>query len=332
MISAVPHRAGRPAFTLIEMMISLTIIAFIMAACGSMVMLAAKAMSNDASNAGSNATASRSAVDMIIDDLKVATAVTEQTATAITMTVPDRDGDASPETIRYSWTGTPGDPLKRAYNTRPAGVVAANVQALNFSYLTKTVGKPPPVESAEQLHAGHETAISGNITTAQISSTQWAAESFKPILSSTAIAWTVTRCRVGLRRAKTSIGSVDVVLRYTDSNGNPTGANLAAGSVVIANVLSTGTNWVDVVLSPKVSLDTSKTVCLQLSSTNSTTIGNALVDSVATDTSIKFLNTSNGGTSWLATSSNAMFFYAWGTVTTQETETTTFQPLPPAQP
>jgi hypothetical protein len=49
-------------------------------------------------------------------DLEFALAFSEQTATAMTFTVPDRDGDLLAETIRYAWSGTPGDPLTRQIN------------------------------------------------------------------------------------------------------------------------------------------------------------------------------------------------------------------------
>jgi hypothetical protein len=60
-------------------------------------------------------------------DLEFAQAFTEQSARAITFLVPDRNGDTRPETIRYAWSGTPGDPLTRQYNGGAAATFLEDV-------------------------------------------------------------------------------------------------------------------------------------------------------------------------------------------------------------
>ena len=53
--------------------------------------------------------------------------------------VPDRDdANADPELIRYSWSGTRGDPLLRQYNQATLATVAENVAAFNISYFTNS--------------------------------------------------------------------------------------------------------------------------------------------------------------------------------------------------
>ena len=59
----------------------------------------------------------------LLADLEFALAFSEKTDHALTFTVPDRDGDFISETIRYAWSGTPGDPLTRQYN---GGAVATS--------------------------------------------------------------------------------------------------------------------------------------------------------------------------------------------------------------
>ena len=41
----------------------------------------------------------------MLADLQLATGFTERTTKAATFTVPDRDGDSKPETLRYAWSG-----------------------------------------------------------------------------------------------------------------------------------------------------------------------------------------------------------------------------------
>jgi prepilin-type N-terminal cleavage/methylation domain-containing protein len=130
------------AFTLIEVLLSTMITGIIMLAivsamrvCGSGLVEAA-VVSNTASQTDR-------AIQMITQDLSVATSITESTATAVTMVVPSRDGDAQPETIRYVWGGTAGNTLTRAYNGGTPATVASNVYQFQLTYLQKTLPAGP---------------------------------------------------------------------------------------------------------------------------------------------------------------------------------------------
>ena len=326
--------------TLVELTVSLALVSILVLACGSMLTVAAKAMSNDKSNVGTDATAARAAADMVVDDLKVATAVTEQTARAITMTVPDRDGDGLPETIRYAWSGVAGDPLTRAYNGRAAGTVAANVRALNFGYLSKTVGKPPPVAGAEQTLFAHAQTIPGQIRTQALDANNWAAGSFAPTFAAgdtfATTAWAVTRCQVMLQRNGTSTGTVTVSLQYADATtGFPKGAALQSATLQILTVPTSAPAWTGVSFSSPAALDPAKGVCLVVSYAAIAGSGGYVgYDNANADAATTWLATGNGGANWSAPSggTKAMQFRAWGTVTTQENDTYAFQPLPPAAP
>ena len=119
MTPGAPHfrrRPPRPGMTLVELMVSLALVTIIVAACGSMLMVMAKAMGNDASNVGADATVARAAADQVVDDLKAATAVTEQSATAIAVTVPDRNADGVAETWGRLLAGRSGARTIQAYD------------------------------------------------------------------------------------------------------------------------------------------------------------------------------------------------------------------------
>jgi prepilin-type N-terminal cleavage/methylation domain-containing protein len=130
----------RPAFTLVEMLVSLSIISIVMLALGSVVVLAGRALTTATSGSASQAALARSAIDMMTSDLEVAISITEQTSTAVTVTVPPRGADISPETIRYAWDGVAGHSLTRQYNSGAALSIADNVTTLNFQFLTRTAG------------------------------------------------------------------------------------------------------------------------------------------------------------------------------------------------
>lgn len=71
----------------------------------------------------------------MLAELQFAQTIAEQTATAITVTVPDRDDpDTNPETIRYAWSGTPGDPLTRTYNGGASATFADDVHDFDVQY------------------------------------------------------------------------------------------------------------------------------------------------------------------------------------------------------
>src|SRR5690349_22532054 len=97
--SAIRNPRSAIAFTLIEMLISLAIMALIAAALGSTIVLASRALDQQA-GPGATTVAARRATDRLLGELAGATAFSERTATAVTFTVPDRDGDGAPETIR----------------------------------------------------------------------------------------------------------------------------------------------------------------------------------------------------------------------------------------
>jgi hypothetical protein len=95
-------------------------------------------------------------------ELQFALAFAERSVTAVEFTVPDRNGDTSPETIRYEWSGTPGEALKRAYNDGPFVKVIESVVDFALEYdttkSTKTVSAY--VESAELELVSYDSASS----------------------------------------------------------------------------------------------------------------------------------------------------------------------------
>ena len=122
-------------FTLFELIASMAAASVLMVGLSSALYIAVQGV--DVSDSPSAAVLDGQAV--IVDmqaDLQYALTITEQTLTAITVTIPDRDDpDTAPETIRYAWGGNAGDPITRQYNGGVAAVVVPGVQQLNFHYL-----------------------------------------------------------------------------------------------------------------------------------------------------------------------------------------------------
>lgn len=133
--------------TLVELVLSLTIMSVLMAGMTSVIILASRATPAS----GSPVTEQRAlaeALDRFASELACATAITELTNTAITFTLPDRGhGSAGPETVRYAWSGTANDPLTRAYNGATPATLVSNVTSARFSpeTIAGTLTAPPKV-------------------------------------------------------------------------------------------------------------------------------------------------------------------------------------------
>ncbi|MFB3892485.1 MAG: hypothetical protein ACE15C_10740 [Phycisphaerae bacterium] len=126
------------AFTLMEMVLSLGIATILLMGIVGAMFIAQNGMASSAARADCFWQESR-ATQMIALDAGLATAFTERTSTAVTMIVPPRNGDTQPETIRYAWSGVPGDPLTRQYNGEPPATIASNVHQFNLTYLLRTL-------------------------------------------------------------------------------------------------------------------------------------------------------------------------------------------------
>ncbi len=119
-------RINRRGSTLLEMIVSLISASVLLIGMGSTMYITLRATDIDATPTAA-VVAGNDAVTELLSDIEFAQGFSEQTATAITFTVPDRDGDTITETIRYAWSGTPGDPLTQQVNGGPVTIVVDNV-------------------------------------------------------------------------------------------------------------------------------------------------------------------------------------------------------------
>jgi hypothetical protein len=132
------YRRARSGYTLIELLISAGAAAVLVAGMASTLYISSKALTPEAPAA---ADANRSALGLsqLVSDVRHAQQFTERTARAITFKVPDRNGDLVAETIRYSWSGTAGDPLLYSYNNGAARTLVADVKEFKLSALTRLI-------------------------------------------------------------------------------------------------------------------------------------------------------------------------------------------------
>jgi prepilin-type N-terminal cleavage/methylation domain-containing protein len=125
-------RPRRRGLSLIELLVSMTAASALVAGTASTLYVAVRASDPKYAPSVSVLEASSGVADMVMD-LQYALSVTSATSTGVTVTVPDRDANASTETIRYAWSGA-GQPLTRQYNGGTVANVIPSVQSVAFEY------------------------------------------------------------------------------------------------------------------------------------------------------------------------------------------------------
>jgi len=298
-----------------EMVVSLTVVSILLGACGSLMLLAGRALTVSAAGSNVPMITAHDAADQVAADLQMALKTTERTATAVTCTVPDRNGDGVPETLRYAWAG-PGSPLTRQYNglPTPAAAIVENVQSFNLDWLLKTAGPPPPVESAEQLLVSRDWPVSEDRKNYSVKSNAWAAEYFKPALPANALSWKITRVKVKLAKSATSAGPLTVQVAFADPFQKPTGSVLDSGSVDTATLPFTPT-WIEFPFSCLDGLDPLLGMCvLVTSAVSSPTFLEYDTQGPAADR--MWSTSANQGSTWTVKSDQVMQLCVYGTVST----------------
>ncbi len=127
-------RIRTSGYTLFELVVAMTSATVLMAGMASTIYIAFQG-SDLTSGATANTLAGLAQLSEMTSELQFALTVTEKEVTAITFTVADRtDADTNPETIRYSWSGTAGDPLTRQDNGGATVALVDNVHDFGIEY------------------------------------------------------------------------------------------------------------------------------------------------------------------------------------------------------
>lgn len=306
------HRPARPgAFTLVEMLVSLAVLAVLVVAAGAALTVAGNATGTQATRWLAQANAADAAAQ-VSDDLTVANTFTERTPTAVTFTVPDRVSLGSPNTVRYAWAGTAGSPLTRQFNGGTAVPILAAADAVGLTYQTRTYG---PVADAA-LNLGTSITVAA-YSSYSLTTTAWAAQSFTPVLPTGTASYSITRVQLPLKVNGPADTSVAVRITTADSSGRPTTTVLGT-AVVFEPQYSSAVELVDVPFAKLSGLTPGQALCV----TVGYLFGPNTVGPIQYQTGITaglagsvWSTSSNAGTSWTASSLSACQpFNVFGTV------------------
>ncbi len=217
------HRAARVlhrrGFTLLELVISLSVTSILLLAVGSAIMLAAKAVPDPDTPDNDTALPARVAAD-IAAELQMALTFIFRDADTVKFTVADRTGDEVDETIRYDWSGTVGDPVTRQYNGGPVANVIEAAEEFRLFYDTTIVNEQEVQESAEVLLDSLVSPLENKSYT--VTPTSWVGQYIQPSLPAGATSWTVTRIQIQAQDSPSAGHAIWVQLRPADPAGLPT--------------------------------------------------------------------------------------------------------------
>lgn len=304
---------GSAGFTLIEMILSMTIVMVIFGATYSVIRLASRVVPNPGNPQTCLLEGSR-ALDQLVADLGYATAVVDFKADSVTFNVSDRTGDGLDETLRYWWGGTAGDPLRFSINGAPGTPIAEDVR--EFALVADQGSRVTPsvyTWGNEILLMSHNPLV--NLGSFKIDASYWCAEYFLPALASDARNWKLTRARIMMRANGSPSGPV--VLAVQSASGGMPSTTVLDQCSVDENLLGPSFAWQPFLFSAAPPTPASTGLCL----VTRTAVVGAVCDIQYQNLlylggSGTLHNTDNGGSSWATPSGQNMVYEVYGKVET----------------
>jgi prepilin-type N-terminal cleavage/methylation domain-containing protein len=217
-----------PAFTLVEVLVSLVVVGLVMAGLSGALFMTTKALPAAGMSTAGQVTQNDRVLGELVAELQQALHIRERCPHSITFTLPDRNGDGCPERVRYFWSGTAGDPLLRQYNGYPAVELLADVTDFSFAYQTRTLTEEysgAPVEGSEQTLFSHTS--SSDLGDLEVSNSRSWGQSFTPTLSNAALSWRVTRVGIQTKMVWPADGTTTLRVVPLGEDGWPTADILA---------------------------------------------------------------------------------------------------------
>ncbi|MFQ5492212.1 MAG: type II secretion system protein J [Phycisphaerae bacterium] len=311
-------RHRQTAFTVAELVVSMTVMTLVMGGLTSALVLSVHALPD---NQQSSQTLVRTAdtLDHLAGELLCAQTVSQQTSSSITFTVADRDGDTVPETIQYAWSGIPGTPLTRSYNAGAGLAVIDNVQNFDLAYdlIGQSTIAPDPTESAETLLFSQD-AVAGPADFA-ITNNNCVGQCFTPTLPADAIEWKVTRVLFQARSVGLAKGITAVQLR-TPAAGVLPGTAVLEEQFMNESSLSPFYAWKEFFFNAASGLSPADGICLVLAKQfNDVVLAEIQYESNA---GAGLVTSTTGGASWTMSPSQSMILYVYGTITAPGTPQT----------
>ncbi|HEX7009245.1 MAG TPA: hypothetical protein VF184_04640, partial [Phycisphaeraceae bacterium] len=314
---------ARPAYTLIELVLALGVASMLLTAIGSAVVLASRALPDPGDPRAVNTPELAAGLEQLVSELQQAIHLSQRDAHAITFTLADRDGDGSPQRVRYAWSGRPGDPLTRQYDDQPPAVFLDRLYRFQITYSIQSVEEPYPgplVEGPETLLGAYDPLLQLLVGNYAVDSTHWVGQLIQPALASDVVRWRPTRAHVKARSHGSTTGSFKVQLR-TLQGGLPSAQILSEQTLSksdLSTLLGLLYKWCDFTFPSAPLLRSGEGLALTFQGAS----GAYAADLAYLGGARGLVTTSNAGASWSAYSNNALLYYFYGkTYTASPTRT-----------
>ncbi len=307
------HQRQR-AVTLIELTVSLSIASVLMGGVASAMVLASRAIPDPQSPVSATINGYHT-LEQVAGELLCAQSVTERSATSIEFTVADRDDppDGTPETIRYAWSGSPGDPLTRQYNGSTAVELAGEVYEFQLAYEIETaIEQPPPTatESAEFIVSAYEIPVIQK--EGPIADQMWTGQHIPIAFPPTVIEWRVTHVMF-MARSDGALDGVTAVQLRPAVGGNVPGSTVLDETLLNETALAPVMTLQEVFFDNAGGLSPTQDVCLVLA----WSAGTPILAFIRYDASGSgLLGTTDAGGNWTYDGSSSMWYRLYGTATT----------------
>lgn len=257
---------NRRGVTLIELVLTMSISIVLFGGIASAILMASHALPNE-NDAFVAITNSALISEQISSELHSAITVTERTPTAITFTTADRNQDGNPETIRYYWSGVPGDPLTRQYNAFPAKIVTSAVFYFNLNYdidiSSKLVTHETIVYGPNQLLASFESwpAMAADVFEQVIKSTSWISQYFEIVAPPEATTLVITSAKIKILSYILPSSAITLGIHRSTLDGTyvPEINSIGSEAVIPQNVLDANPLWMTATFSDVIILDPQRT-------------------------------------------------------------------------
>ena len=315
----------RTGYTLVEMTITIAVMTVLLGGLTSAVMLASHALP-DRNNQMIAVTDAAELVAQISSEIYSAVSVTNRKPNSFRFTVPDRNSDGNPELIRYQWSGTPGEPLTRKYNTSTETTVAPAVYDFNVNYhvdvITKTEDQEITTYSDEQLLAFFENwpELIPDVMQQPVDNDSWVSQYFEVTPPENTIELVITRAKIKLQSLLLPSSPIKVGIHRSMLDGSyaPEENPIGPDAVIPSGSLDINPLWIEATFANVVVSDPlRKDYCLVLAGvTSDVAMAEYLFHNSAppNDTVMKW--TGDGGLTWLPAAQdidkNDLLFYVYG--------------------
>ncbi len=310
------HRTNR-AFTILELMVAVIASSFLLVGLGSVMYIARQVAYSP--TAASRRSRTADVANQISDELRYATVITQQTSQVLEFVVADRNNDGTAEKIRYEWSGTAGDSLRKTVNGGTPVDVLASVYAfaVTVQQKSKTTTLTTTTDSAETVLLASTNAITGNIR--EIDNINFSAQHIYPAsftgVPSNAISWNCTKIDFHGKQDGTNTDTLTVQLRPS-GDPNETPISTVLGQATIAESAITTSAGFNTVTFPSPVRDLVFQRAYEIVFTNQSGTGKPVALTVDDSAASGVLESYDAGNSWKYMTTRQMFGRVYGTYTT----------------